>query len=84
MALRCASAASFGEVKIREGRRTVDLSPVAAVTFFYDCAKAIAGPARLAQLVLDAESLRGSGRPHQRVGHPRRSTSTSVTWLETT
>ncbi len=47
----------FGEVEIREGRRTVELSPIAAVAFFYDCAKAIAGPARLAQLVLDADSL---------------------------
>lgn len=49
-----------GKVEIREGRRTVDLSPVAAVTFFYDCAKAIAGPARLAKLVLDAESLQAA------------------------
>ncbi len=47
----------FGEVTIREGRRTVELSPIATVAFFYDCAAAIAGPARLAAAVLDAASL---------------------------
>lgn len=47
----------FGSVPIREGRRTVELSPLAAVCFFYDCAAAIAGPARLAAAVVDAGSL---------------------------
>jgi hypothetical protein len=47
----------YGEVSIREGRRRVELSPIAAVCFFYDCEKAIAGPARLAASVVDADSL---------------------------
>lgn len=47
----------FGDVQIREGRRTVELSPIAAVCFFYDCRAAMAGPARLAAAVVDAGSL---------------------------
>ncbi|MEA2125372.1 MAG: hypothetical protein QOI80_2154 [Solirubrobacteraceae bacterium] len=56
MAVRCARG-GYGETAIREGRRTVELSPVGALTFFYDCAIAIAGPARLAAAVLEATSL---------------------------
>jgi hypothetical protein len=56
MAVRCARG-GYGETAIRDGRRTVELSPVGALTFFYDCATAIAGPARLAAAVADAGSL---------------------------
>jgi hypothetical protein len=56
MAVRCARG-GYGEAPIREGRRSVELSPVGALTFFYDCAVAMAGPARLAAAVVDASSL---------------------------
>jgi hypothetical protein len=56
MAVRCARG-GFGEVPIREGRRSVELSPVGALTFFYDCEAAMAGPARLASAVVHAASL---------------------------
>jgi hypothetical protein len=56
MAVRCARG-GYGEVAIREGRRSVELSPVGALTFFYDCAVALDGPARLASAVVDAGSL---------------------------
>jgi hypothetical protein len=56
MAVRCARG-GHGETAIREGRRSVELSPVGALTFFYDCAVALAGPARLAAAVVDATSL---------------------------
>lgn len=48
----------FGDVAIRQGRRTVELSPVAARvrSTSTDCAAAIEGPARLSKLVLDAAS----------------------------
>lgn len=56
MAVRCARGA-HGTAAIREGRRSVELSPIGALTFFFDCAAAIAGPARLAAAVSEAESL---------------------------
>ncbi|MEA2167189.1 MAG: hypothetical protein QOF76_489, partial [Solirubrobacteraceae bacterium] len=55
-ALRAARG-EFGEVLIRDGRRTVELSPVGALTFFFDCAAALGGPARLGAAVADAGSL---------------------------
>ena len=55
-ALRCARG-GFGETTIRQGRRTVELSPVGAMSFFFDCTRAIEGPARLAAAVADADSL---------------------------
>jgi hypothetical protein len=56
MAVRCARG-GYGPAPIREGRRTVELTPMGALAFFYDCAVAIAGPARLAAAVADAGSL---------------------------
>jgi hypothetical protein len=56
MAVRCARG-GYGEVSIREGRRSVELSPVGAIAFFYDHAVAMDGPARLAAAVRDAASL---------------------------
>jgi hypothetical protein len=55
-ALRCFHGA-FGETTIRQGRRTVELSPAGAVTFYFDVAKAIWSAARLAAAVVDAEDL---------------------------
>ncbi len=54
--LRCYRG-EVGEVPIREGRRSVELTPEGAITYFYDCAAAIAGPARLAKAIVDAGSL---------------------------
>jgi hypothetical protein len=47
----------FGEATIRQGRRTVELSPAGALTFYFDVAKAIWSAARLAAAVIDAEDL---------------------------
>jgi hypothetical protein len=46
-----------GEVPIREGRRTVPLSPLAAVTFFFLIPAAVRSAARLALAVRDAGDL---------------------------
>jgi hypothetical protein len=46
-----------GEVPIREGRRTVLLSPIAALTFYFSIEAALATAARLAFAVLDAADL---------------------------
>lgn len=56
MALRCGRG-DFGRAEIRGGRRTVPLSPLGSILFFYDPAVAIASAARLAGLVSDAASL---------------------------
>jgi hypothetical protein len=55
-AVRCFHGA-IGETTIRQGRRTVELSPVGALTFYFDVAKAIWSAARLAAAVIDAEDL---------------------------
>lgn len=46
-----------GEVPIRGGRRTVHLSAIATVTFFFEVAEALASAARLALAVRDAADL---------------------------
>jgi hypothetical protein len=46
-----------GMTPIREGRRTVDLRPIAAETRFFDPAAALASAARLAAAVRDAVDL---------------------------
>jgi hypothetical protein len=56
MAVRCARG-ELGEAAIRQGRRTVQLTLIGGLSFFFDCAAAIAGPARLAAAVVDAGSL---------------------------
>ena len=56
MALRCARGAT-GEVPIRAGRRTVQLTPAGALTFFLDPAVAVATAARCAAAVAGAGSL---------------------------
>ena len=55
-AVRCFHGA-IGETTIRQGRRTVELSPIGALTFYFDVAKAIWSAARLAAAVIDAEDL---------------------------
>jgi hypothetical protein len=55
-AVRCFHGA-IGETAIRQGRRTVELSPVGALTFYFDVSKAIWSAARLAAAVIDAEDL---------------------------
>jgi hypothetical protein len=55
-ALRCFRG-ELGEATIRQGRRTVELSPVGALTFYFDIAKAIWSAARLAATVTDARDL---------------------------
>ncbi|HEV2820121.1 MAG TPA: DUF1152 domain-containing protein [Solirubrobacteraceae bacterium] len=57
MAVRCALG-TRGEVTIREGRRTVHLTPVGGLTFFLDCAVTIATAARCAAAVAGAGDLR--------------------------
>ena len=46
-----------GESKMRGGRRSVDLSPAAALTLFFDCDAALSSAARCAAAVYDAASL---------------------------
>jgi hypothetical protein len=55
-AVRCFRGA-VGEATIRRGRRTVELSPAGALTFYFDIPKAIWSAARLAAAVIDAEDL---------------------------
>jgi hypothetical protein len=55
-ALRCFHGA-VGSDTIRQGRRTVELSPTGALTFYFDVAKAIWSAARLAATVVDARDL---------------------------
>jgi hypothetical protein len=56
MAVRCARGA-LGRAEIRGGRRTVPLSPVGALTFFFDPAAALRSAARLAAAVVECDSL---------------------------
>jgi hypothetical protein len=47
----------YGRKEIRQGRRTVPVSPLAAVTFFFDPAAAMASAARLAAAVAGCDTL---------------------------
>jgi hypothetical protein len=55
-ALRCFRGET-GTATIRQGRRTVELSPVGALTFYFDVAAALGSAARLAAAVADARDL---------------------------
>ena len=55
-AVRCARG-ELGLVAIREGRRQVRLSPLGALTFYFEVEAAVGGVARLAAAVLDANDL---------------------------
>ena len=56
MALRCARGAT-GRVAIREGRRTVELTPAGGRVAFFDPEVAIGSAARLAAAVRGARDL---------------------------
>ena len=56
MALRCARGAT-GRAPIREGRRTVPLTPEGGRVFFFDPEVALATAARLAAAIRDARDL---------------------------
>jgi hypothetical protein len=55
-ALRCFQGGS-GPTTIRAGRRTVQLSPVGALSFYFDVTAAVRSAARLAAAVADARDL---------------------------
>jgi hypothetical protein len=55
-ALRCARG-ERGRVEIRGGRRTVQLTALGALTFYFDVAAAVGSAARLARAVGDAADL---------------------------
>jgi hypothetical protein len=55
-ALRCFRG-EIGPSAIREGRRSVELSPAGALTFYFDPARAVRSAARLAAAVTDARDL---------------------------
>jgi hypothetical protein len=55
-ALRCFHG-ERGQATIRQGRRTVELSPVGALTFYFDVTAAVGSAARLAAAVADARDL---------------------------
>jgi hypothetical protein len=55
-AVACARGAR-GPALIRGGRRSVERSPLGALTFFFDPAAALASAAHLARAVLGATSL---------------------------
>jgi hypothetical protein len=56
MALACA-AGETGTTTIRRGRRTVELTPVGGLVFFFDPLVALRSAARCARLVAGAGSL---------------------------
>jgi hypothetical protein len=55
-AIRCARG-EIGQTTIRRGRRTVTLSPLGAMTFYFEPLTALETAARLAKAVIDSESL---------------------------
>lgn len=67
MALRCARGHT-GRTTIRQGRRTLELSPIGALTFFVDPTIALATAARLADAVADAGSLQDANAILHRLG----------------
>jgi hypothetical protein len=67
MALRCARGET-GSASIREGRRTVELTPMGGLLFLFDCAAAMRSAARLADAVREATSLRHANEILTRLG----------------
>lgn len=55
-ALRCFRG-EIGRYEIRGGRRSVELSPAGALTFYFDAIAAVGSAARLAAAVMDARDL---------------------------
>jgi hypothetical protein len=66
-AVRCARG-ELGVAAIREGRREVPLSPLGALTFYFDPSLAAASTARLAEAVLEADSLDEANEILNRLG----------------
>jgi hypothetical protein len=67
MALRCARGET-GDVPIRDGRRTVTLTPAGGRVFFFDPEVAIRSAARLAAAVRDASDLEDAQRILEAMG----------------
>jgi hypothetical protein len=67
MALRCARG-RIGRQTIRQGRRTVELTPMGAPTFYLDPSVAVATAARLGDAVADAPSLTEANAILHRLG----------------
>lgn len=67
LALRAARGAT-GRTTIREGRRTVELTPVAGLIFLFDIAAALRSAARLAEAVGDAADLNAANAVLLRMG----------------
>ncbi len=67
MAVRCARGET-GRAEIRGGRRTVQLSPVGGLTFFFDPLLAVERTAPLARAVADAGSLEAAQGALQALG----------------
>jgi hypothetical protein len=65
--LRCFRGET-GRVTIRGGRRTVTLSPVGALTFFFSVPVALDTAARLARAVRDADSLESANERLHELG----------------
>jgi hypothetical protein len=67
MAVRCARGES-GTAQIRSGKRTVQLTPLGALTFFFDPVIAVRHAAPLARAVSDAPSLEAAQEAMTRRG----------------
>jgi hypothetical protein len=66
-ALRCFRGES-GRVPIRGGRRTVELTPVGALTFYFDVPAALGSAARLGHAVRDAPDLEAANEVLHELG----------------
>jgi len=65
-AIRCARG-EVGSTTIRRGRRTVELSPIGALTFYFDPQRAVDTIAVLAKAVMDADDLESANEAlHER------------------
>lgn len=67
MALRCARGET-GDVPIRDGRRTVTLTPAGGRVSLFDCEAAMGSAARLAAAVRDARDLEDADRILEAMG----------------
>jgi hypothetical protein len=61
MALRCWHG-EMGPVPIRDGRRSVQLTPIGGLPFYFDVPAAVRSAARLALAVREADSLEDANR----------------------
>jgi hypothetical protein len=68
-ALRCFRG-ERGTTTIRDGRRTVELSPLGAMTIFFEVGAALRSAARLARAVRDADGLEQANEALHALGLP--------------